>query len=713
MAAVHAKANPHLRERNWDVHLDDLLNDLQLSVTPYTGGQEESNASGPYGVIQSSSATPQHVHRYQYYREKSSYNEGDKELRNVEATRLVLPDERGRPETPGIRGSLQGKQGAQRRSFAERTSGPLLGDAADVRKDLMLEHQRVTRTYRGRSPCRAEDGRGGSLERRPLAEASSSARGRSLDRRARDGSTERDSGRFFREENVERRSFRERLDGSSASDGRHARQERSHWVPDGPRARAPDGDGLSGRWERTTERSLFSETAVGRGGGADRRRERSAERKVFLESPRDVSADRRRERSVERRAFLEAADGEPRTTSSARYCYEERSYPSSPLPNPRLKQNIKELDNLLHGLNNTRQQEILDKKELYRTSQLREEVPVGHSTPYLDRPQGKVFYDARVEGPTERTSELLPLSPEGGAAALPTESGKTVVSSKKIYKQYKYDWSSTTKNVPGGEDDGPQQQPQPSLPAPEAPTLPRDAVVDAPVQRRRPMPGPKDDEGPPPQQQQPQRGSTYYEVSEDQGVVRGESRAAATRSHQTYHPAEVICQSEVPRNRSQYIPKKVDDLMASMSDSEDYSTSQQQQPPGRKPASSPRQPAATAAFSASEERVQQQSQQMLQRSYRDGGGSETFQSPPTVPEVKGPAVYYPPTFGDTMGPDGGQVKVKEGWRAEQSGGGKARAKGKWKYSHTMKEKGKEKKGAVAIPICLPLCCAAPLCCTVM
>jgi hypothetical protein len=72
----------------------------------------------------------------------------------------------------------------------------------------------------------------------------------------------------------------------------------------------------------------------------------------------------------------------------------------------------------------------------------------------------------------------------------------------------------------------------------------------------------------------------------------------------------------------------------------------------------------------------------------------------------GPPVYFPP----------GQIFQKteeEALMSQQDGKGKMKAKREYKAKEKMKSKHSEKggQGAVPVPVCLPVCCAAP--CTIM
>lgn len=93
--------------------------------------------------------------------------------------------------------------------------------------------------------------------------------------------------------------------------------------------------------------------------------------------------------------------------------------------------------------------------------------------------------------------------------------------------------------------------------------------------------------------------------------------------------------------------------------------------------------------------------------------------PVKQPSTPGPAVYYPPgelfssTRNDTDNGRGcdpapsGQVSHAT---TLESNGARARAKMRAEYGYKEKSKyseGDSKQGAAVVPICLPLCCAAP------
>ncbi|XP_029043031.1 proteoglycan 4 [Osmia bicornis bicornis] len=84
--------------------------------------------------------------------------------------------------------------------------------------------------------------------------------------------------------------------------------------------------------------------------------------------------------------------------------------------------------------------------------------------------------------------------------------------------------------------------------------------------------------------------------------------------------------------------------------------------------------------------------------------------PHTPPKVKsknvaGPPVYYPPGSAEF-------TKKEEASAAmSQSGGAWQKASGKYEYEASSKSKSKSSSGGAVVPVCLPLCCALP--CVIM
>ncbi len=78
----------------------------------------------------------------------------------------------------------------------------------------------------------------------------------------------------------------------------------------------------------------------------------------------------------------------------------------------------------------------------------------------------------------------------------------------------------------------------------------------------------------------------------------------------------------------------------------------------------------------------------------------------------GPAVYYPPGEMFKSPRAESHLDTSSFSRAQAKGKGKAKAKGEYKAKEKSKiSDGEGKQGAAVVPICLPLCCAAP--CVIM
>ncbi|XP_063988293.1 uncharacterized protein LOC135168237 [Diachasmimorpha longicaudata] len=82
-------------------------------------------------------------------------------------------------------------------------------------------------------------------------------------------------------------------------------------------------------------------------------------------------------------------------------------------------------------------------------------------------------------------------------------------------------------------------------------------------------------------------------------------------------------------------------------------------------------------------------------------------SPPVVQSknVAGPPVYYPPGTTEFKMKEESSMAMKEG------GGQWERGKGMYEYEKGSKSKQKQTSGKAVVPVCLPLCCAMP--CTIM
>ncbi|XP_011258057.1 soluble scavenger receptor cysteine-rich domain-containing protein SSC5D [Camponotus floridanus] len=138
------------------------------------------------------------------------------------------------------------------------------------------------------------------------------------------------------------------------------------------------------------------------------------------------------------------------------------------------------------------------------------------------------------------------------------------------------------------------------------------------------------------------------------------------------YPAKPVTNGEGP-------PKKLEDLMASFSDSEREVL----------------------------EDIQRQERHTRESSSKK---KEVDFIPHTPPKVKsknvaGPPVYYPPGSAEFT------KKEESSAAMSQASGGWQRASGKYEYEASSKSKTKTSKGGAVVPVCLPLCCALP--CVIM
>ncbi|XP_070151547.1 mucin-2 [Polyergus mexicanus] len=118
-----------------------------------------------------------------------------------------------------------------------------------------------------------------------------------------------------------------------------------------------------------------------------------------------------------------------------------------------------------------------------------------------------------------------------------------------------------------------------------------------------------------------------------------------------------------------------------------------------------------ASFSDSEREVLEDIQrQERQNKESPSKKKEVDFIPHTPPKVKsknvaGPPVYYPPGSAEFT------KKEESSAAMSQASGGWQKASGKYEYEASSKSKSKTSKGGAVVPVCLPLCCALP--CVIM
>ena len=90
--------------------------------------------------------------------------------------------------------------------------------------------------------------------------------------------------------------------------------------------------------------------------------------------------------------------------------------------------------------------------------------------------------------------------------------------------------------------------------------------------------------------------------------------------------------------------------------------------------------------------------------------------PTKQPSTPGPAVYYPPgdLFASTKVESSSEVSHPVNTTLDTTASSRGRAKVRAEYGYKEKgrySEGENKQGSAVVPICLPLCCAAP--CVIM
>ncbi|EZA56382.1 hypothetical protein DMN91_010104 [Ooceraea biroi] len=118
-----------------------------------------------------------------------------------------------------------------------------------------------------------------------------------------------------------------------------------------------------------------------------------------------------------------------------------------------------------------------------------------------------------------------------------------------------------------------------------------------------------------------------------------------------------------------------------------------------------------ASFSDSEREVLEEIEKKEHRKGKESSKKKEVEfSPHTPPQVRsknvaGPPVYYPPGSAEFTKKEEASVAMS------QAGGGWEKASGKYEYEASSKSKTKSGKGGAVVPVCLPLCCALP--CVIM
>ncbi|XP_076291662.1 uncharacterized protein LOC143214458 isoform X2 [Lasioglossum baleicum] len=187
----------------------------------------------------------------------------------------------------------------------------------------------------------------------------------------------------------------------------------------------------------------------------------------------------------------------------------------------------------------------------------------------------------------------------------------------------------------------------------------------------------------PPQTTPPQSTTTIYKFSNMTTTVPPHKNA---EDHEVLLPKPFptdgvqVCPAKPATTQQQCPPKKLEDLMASFSDTEREVLEDIQK----------------------RERVQQRESPATKKEV-----DFIPHSPPKVKSknVAGPPVYYPPGSAEFT------KKEESSMAMSQAGGGWQKGSAKYEYEASSKSKSQTKSGGAVVPVCLPLCCAMP--CTLM
>lgn len=186
----------------------------------------------------------------------------------------------------------------------------------------------------------------------------------------------------------------------------------------------------------------------------------------------------------------------------------------------------------------------------------------------------------------------------------------------------------------------------------------------------------------PPQTTPPQSTTTIYKFANTTTTVPPHKNA---EDHEVLLPKPFptngvqVCPSK-PTNAEQCPPKRLEELMASFSDTEREVLEDIAKRERSQPKESPATKKEVDFVPHSPAKVKSKN-------------------------VAGPPVYYPPGSAEFT------KKEESSMAMSQSGGGWEKSKAKYEYEASSKSKSQSKSGAAVVPVCLPLCCAMP--CSVM
>ncbi len=340
--------------------------------------------------------------------------------------------------------------------------------------------------------------------------------------------------------------------------------------------------------------------------------------------------------------------------------------------NNNLKQNIDELDTLLYDLNNA--SKVRD-GSLHRD--YTSDGPGGPNKHLTSHSYSEHSYH------TSSSSAGKPPSPSMGRRPLPLSSPSSVRRASpqrqlggETTTSYKYTYSSSRDQDQQHTytSSYPPPNTTPSVPMPVPPTPPERTSIPPPTSSYPTTPAP-----PPTTNGSGPSGVSYY------------TKYHSTHTHSSQHggsgppasfPSRPSPSPAHPANSTQTPPKRVDQLMTELSE---FDSSIQD-----------------TRFVEPAEPVQQH-RRIDPEPYRPYREPSPERKKPQA-STPGPAVYYPP----------GEMFTSSSSKRMEGGGGGGQAKAEYSYKSKEKSKiseGEGKQGAAVVPICLPLCCAAP--CVIM
>merc|ERR1712088_643000 len=383
-------------------------------------------------------------------------------------------------------------------------------------------------------------------------------------------------------------------------------------------------------------------------------------------------------------------------------------------PGSRLKQNIDELDTLLSDLNNARKDNTPSGGPDYNLS--------SDDYSFSENQQGHVNKQVRTlneytYNQTSSSTSAKPPSPSPRRRSDVRPGGPILASPSTVRKASPSPVSTSTPRRHGRESSPPgavhysssyhSEQQQKTTTS----SLQDYARSGSPYNPDRGSPAP----GPPPRSQ----------LSPNDGTPTGVSYYTKYHSTHSHHsqqndtngaPVTFPTRDGSPIKSTQNPPKRVDDLMTELSEFDPSI-----QPTGFiEPTGPPKSHITETSYTT---KTTTESDFGSGRNYRDRSASPPVRPQPSTP---GPAVYYPPgeIFTSSKGKydslDNNATDSKPAPTpvvhashstslAEGRGKGQAKAeygyKAKGRYQESASESGKQ--GAAVVPICLPLCCAAP------